>query len=79
MDNLNCREKLNDGERRALDASKVFSIKVQYGDCDVVAKQSNDVGWQRQQVKEPRIVNSVVSATERVSNEMRRCILINRL
>lgn len=59
--------------------TEVFGVKVQYGDGDVVAEESNDVGRQRKQMKESRVVNAVVGAAERIPNQMRRCILINGL
>lgn len=58
---------------------EVFGVEVQDGDCDVIAEQANDVARQRQQVKQPSIVDSVFVAAECVPDEMRRCILINWL
>lgn len=62
-----------------LDASKIFCVKVNNRDCDIVSEESNDVGRQGEKVDELPVVDSVVSSTECIPNEMRRCIFINRL
>lgn len=41
---------------------EVFGVKVQYGDCYVVAEQTNDVRRQRKQMKQSSIVYSVIGA-----------------
>lgn len=61
------------------DLAEIISVEEYYGNRDVIAEHPNDVGRQRQQLEQLRVVDSVVAASERVSNKMCRCVLINWL
>jgi hypothetical protein len=57
--------------------SQILRVEVQNGDCDVIAEETHNVGRQREQMKESRVVDAIISAAEGIANEVCRRVFIN--